>query len=156
MAGLVRDGTNFALRRGALSDPLLVNHASTLQPDASATSSGLRETAIEAKARRELREQRDQAVHSSQQRIKVVGAATSVGPLPTELTLQRSADNSLQLKQELGRQGTTAAKLTLSQLELQEQRHTKHQLQMLGLSTEGSAAVLKDRLKSAQAGSAGT
>jgi hypothetical protein len=168
LAGLVRDGASFSLRRGPAPEPLLAAEGPTLQSDPNegrlARSAAVdasaevvakippaRESAAEAKARA-LREQRDQSVHSSQQPIKVIGATAASAP-PAELNLP--GDNSQQLKAVLGKQGTTAARITLSQLTAQENRQVKSQLKKLGLSTEGSAAELKDRLKQAQGGGGG-
>lgn len=163
LAGLVRDGASFSLRRGPAPEPLLAAEGPTLQSDPNKTRPArpaavdasaevvakippARESAAEAKA------QRDQSVHSSQQPIKVTSATAASTP-PAELNLP--GDNSQQLKAVLGKQGTTAARITLSQLTAQENRQVKSQLKKLGLSTEGSAAELKDRLKQAQGGGGG-
>ncbi len=159
MTGLVRDGASFAFARRSTAEPLLAARATTLQSqvspaarvvDESAEVVGANsETASEAKARA-LREQRHHRAHSSQERVKVV-AATATGVPPPKLELRAADENSTQLKSVLGKQGTTAAQITLSQLERAEKRHVKEQLQKLGLATEGSTAELKERLKDARA-----
>ena len=166
VGGLVRDGVSFVFQRGGTHEPLLVGEATTLQsktsPVSADTSSkvvghtGL-ETATDATIR-QSQEQRDKHMHSSQQRIKVVGSnATGGHEAAPSVKLKLPGDNSMQLKEVLGMQGTTAAQITLSQLELQEQRQVQGQLQKLGLPTEGSIAELKDRLKHArEAGKART
>lgn len=171
IGGLVQDGILFSaasVRRSPASDPLqplLAAEATTLQ---SAPSDGrtarstakeesveavedtpIRETAAEAKTLA-LREQRDQSVHSSQQPTKVIRDTTSRSPQTVEFRPLGDDDNSRQLKATLGKQGTTAARITLSQLSEHETRQMKGQLQKLGLSTEGSATELKERLKQAQ------
>ena len=159
LGGLVRDGVSFAFQRGASHEPLLVGEATTLQSKTSPTSADTSfevaentgvETATDSTVR-QLQERRDKHMHSSQQRIKVVGSNAAGGHKRTpSVKLKLPGDNSVQLKEVLGMQGTTAAQITLSQLELQEQRQIQGQLQKLGLSTEGSIAELKDRLKHAR------
>ena len=144
MTGLVRDGASFAFARRSTAEPLLAARATTLQSqvspaarvvDESAEVVGANsETASEAKARA-LREQKDHRAHSSQERVKVV-AATATGVPPPKLELRAADENSTQLKSVLGKQGTTAAQITLSQLERAEKRHVKEQLQKLGLAHE--------------------
>ena len=160
----MRDGASFSLRRGPAPEPLLAAEGPTLQSDPNKTRPA-RPAAVDASAEvvakippaRESaaenpKAQRDQSVHSSQQPIKVTSATAASTP-PAELHLP--GDNSQQLKAVLGKLGTTAARITLSQLTAQENRQVKSQLKKLGLSTEGSAAELKDRLKQAQGGGGG-
>ena len=159
---------SFALRgdSGTTSEPLLASKATTLQSMASSSATVDQSTeVVGATAKqappkantRELHEQRDHSVHSSQQRITVAGTTTVNRPPAPELDLRSSNDNKVQLKAALGKQGTTAAQITLSQLEKQEERQLKEQLRKLGLSTKGSMEELKDRLPPARGpGSAGT
>ena len=156
LAGLVRDGASFAFPRRPTAEPLLAARATTLQSEApptlgvdeSAEVVGANsEAAADAKARA-LREQRDRA-HTSQQRAKVMAAAANGEP-PPKLELRTADENSTQLKSVLGKQGTIAAQITLSQLELVEKRQVKEELQKLGLTTEGSTTELKERLKDAR------
>ena len=135
IAGLVQDGIHFSAtavcRSQALDSrqPLLVAEVTTLQSDLSdgrrtrsttvdesAEVVATHEIAAQAKLRA-LREQSDQHVHSSQPPIKVIGKNTTHQALPTvELKPPGDDANSRQLKATLGKQGTMAARITLSQL----------------------------------------
>lgn len=165
LAGLVRDGVAFSFGRGrpatrAIDGSAEPNHTQPLltHKDGGLGNSIQGQTvpealgATQASAKpRELQEHREQRTHSSQQRIKVVGTsiAASRSP-PPALILQDGAENSTQLKATLGKQGTVAAQITLSQIDSAEHHQVKEQLQGLGLSTKGSPAELKTRLAQAR------
>lgn len=121
VGGLVRDGASYSVRGGTGRTEPLIAEGTTLQ--ASMQPSG-------------------RPAH-----VPVRSTALAAGGGGARRADIEKFDNSHDLKAALERQGTAAAKLGLQQLELQEARQLKEELQKLGKSTKGSTAELKARLE---------